>query len=47
MDKKKTAAKYAGAALAVVTGALVIAEAPILCIGAAVGGYVYYKVSKA
>ncbi len=47
MDKQKAVVKYVGAGLAVVTGALVIAEAPILCIGAAVGGYVYYKVSKA
>ena len=42
----KTAVKYAGGALAVVAGVLVIAEAPVLCIGAAAGAYVYNKYSK-
>ena len=45
MDKN-TAIKYAGGALAVVAGVLVIAEAPILCIGAAAGAYVYNKASQ-
>ena len=42
----KTAVKYAGGALAVVAGVLVIAEAPVLCIGAAAGAYVYNKYNK-
>ena len=45
MDKN-TALKYGGGALAVVAGVLVIAEAPILCIGAAAGYYVYNKAKK-
>ena len=40
------AVKYAAGALAVVAGVLVIAEAPIVCIGAAAGAYVYNKASK-
>ena len=40
------AVKYAGGALAVVAGVLVIAEAPILCVGAAAGAYVAYKANK-
>jgi len=42
----KTVVKYAGGALAVVAGVLVIAEAPILCIGAAAGAYVYQKANE-
>ena len=42
MDKN-TALKYGGGALAVVAGVLVVAEAPILCIGAGLGYYVYSK----
>ena len=45
MDKN-TAVKYAGGALAVIAGVLVIAEAPVLCIGAAAGYYVYNKAKK-
>ena len=41
-----TALKYGGGALAVVAGVLVIAEAPILCIGAAAGAFVYNKYNK-
>ena len=41
-----TAVKYAGGALAVVAGVLVIAEAPVLCIGAAAGYYLYNKAKK-
>ena len=41
-----TAVKYAGGALAVIAGVLVIAEAPILCVGAAAGAYVYHKASE-
>ena len=41
-----TAVKYAGGALAVIAGVLVIAEAPVLCIGAAAGAYVYHKANK-
>ena len=43
---KNTAIKYAGGALAVITGVLIIAEAPILCIGAAAGAYAYNKASQ-
>ena len=45
MDKN-TIVKYAGGAVAVIAGVLVIAEAPILCIGAAAGAYVYNNASK-
>ena len=40
------AVKYAGGALAVIAGVLVIAEAPVLCIGAAAGSYAYIKATK-
>ena len=45
MDKNK-AVKYAGGALAVITGVFIIAEAPILSIGCAAGAYVYTKLNK-
>ena len=45
MDTKK-AVKYAGGALAVITGVFIIAEAPILSIGFAVGAYAYDKFNK-
>ena len=45
MDTNK-AIKYGGAGLAVVAGVLVIAEAPLLCLGAGLGAYVYYKAKK-